>query len=68
MSMEGVVLEDILGRMAILREGDANVEMTYTLKGEAEFIERLRIDLDARGYKLEYVGNSTYKIYAYRYF
>lgn len=67
MSMEGVLLEDILGRMAILREGDTNVELTYTLREEAEFIERLRIDLDAKGYKLEYVGNSTYKIYAYRY-
>lgn len=67
MSMEGVVLEDILGRMAILREGDANVELTYTLRAEAEFVERLGADLDAKGYKLEYVGNSTYKIYAYRY-
>lgn len=67
MSMEGVVLEDILGRMAILREGDRNAELTYTLREEAEFIERLGADLDARGYKLEYVGNSTYKIYAYRY-
>ena len=68
MSTEGVVLEDILGRMAILREGNSHAELTYTLKGEAEFIEKLGADLDAKGYKLEYVGNSTYKIYAYRYF
>ena len=62
MSMEGVVLEDILGRMAILREGDIQEELTYTLREEAVFVERLRIDLEAKGYKLEYVGNSTYKI------
>lgn len=68
MSMEGVVLEDILGRMAILREGDSKAELTYTLRAEAEFVERLGADLDAKGYKLEYVGNSTYKIYPYRYF
>ena len=61
MSMEGVVLEDILGRMAILREGDSKAELTYTLRAEAEFVERLGADLDAKGYKLEYVGNSTYK-------